>query len=341
MIAAKVANVRGLRLPGRRWSSWSSSPTDRPTRTVDAARRGGRDARARPAARGQAAGAQRAEARRRRARCSCSPTPTRCSSPARCAALVANFADATVGGGRRQRGPRVERGRPAGGARRGPLLALRAAAQAARGPGRQRGLGQRPPLRGAPRALFTPSDADRGHRRLPDLEPGRHGPAGGSRSTSARVVLVDDARRGRHRAAPQGARDEPRAAVGARARRRRCCPRATGALRARGDLPQGPAPLRGLLPRRAARRAASCWPRARPGWWIVLAPQLAFYALAVGGRAAGRARAAAASSRSGSPTSSASPTARRRSPSCRWSAAASGVTSCGNPRVRDGRWQAP
>ena len=69
--------------------------------------------------------------------------------------LVSNFADDNVGGVAAnvvlRRG-----GWPARRARRGPVLALRALREAARGSGRQRGVGQRPPVRGAAGAASRP-----------------------------------------------------------------------------------------------------------------------------------------------------------------------------------------
>ena len=116
-----------------------------------------------------------------------------------------------------------------------------------------------------------------------------------------------DARGGRHRAAPQGPRDEPRAAFGAGARRRAAA-HAHGPVRARGGLPQAPAPLR--RPSSSSR----CWPRAprsprgRPD--LVARARAAARLLRRWRRRAAwlAARAGAGSSRSGSPTSSAWPT---------------------------------
>ena len=69
--------------------------------------------------------------------------------------LTSNFADETVGGVAANVVRCVaEDGRPVARGE-GALLALRTSAQAARGPGRERRLGQRPPVRGAPQPLHA------------------------------------------------------------------------------------------------------------------------------------------------------------------------------------------
>ena len=221
--------------------------------------------------------------------------------------LVSNFADERVGGVAANVVRLRAGGRPASRARRGPVLALRAASEAARGPGRKCRVGQRSPVRDTP-SFFTPF-AETPDRRLHHLEPGRHGGrAAGLRRAGGRAR--GDARGGRHGAAAQGARDEPRAALRSRAGSWRCCRRALACTPSRWSSTRSCSRFvafflvallaSSVVLAEAGPGGGSCLGRSSPfmGWrrravcW--------------------RTRAGAGSSRSGSPTSSVWPTARRR-----------------------------
>ena len=214
MIAGKVANVLASDYPASLLELIVASDGSEDA-TVEVARRAGATHRARPAAHRQAVGAQPGRAgvlgrdpglHRRR-------LPVRARNAAPPGVQLRRRAGRRCGG---QRDPLRRGARPTGRARRGPVLALRAPPQATRGPGRERRLGQRPPVRRAPQSVHRP-DAERGYRRLPDLEPGcQGGQPAGLRRAGGRPRR--DPRGGRYRAAPQGPRDEPRAALGARAR---------------------------------------------------------------------------------------------------------------------------
>ena len=156
MIADKVANVLASDYPAPLLelivASDGSDGRDRGGRA-----RAGATLRPRPAARRQAVGAQPGGVEAASGEILVFTDADSLFEPGTLRRLVSNFADEQVGGVaanvvRCRRG-----GRPAGRARRGPVLALRAPPQAARGPGRQRGLGQRAPLRRPPERCSRPS----------------------------------------------------------------------------------------------------------------------------------------------------------------------------------------
>ena len=210
VIADKVADVSGVRVPARPHRG------DRRLRRL-----GGRDRRAaRRAAAPRSCSTCRAWAsslrstgprRCPRARFSSSPTPTPCSSPARCASSSRTSPTRRSAASRRTSSAAWRRtgGRsPAAKA----LLALRASAQAARGPGRERRLGQRPPVRGAPQRCSGPSTLTTGTDDFLISSQVVTRAAARLAFDERAIVLVATPERGPHRAAPQDPRDEPRAA---------------------------------------------------------------------------------------------------------------------------------
>ena len=199
--------------------------------------------------------------------------------------LTSNFADETIGGVAANVVRCVAGGRAAGRPRRKRLLALRTSAQAPRGPGRERRLGQRPPVRGAPQPLQA-LDAHHGHRRLRDLEPGRHRRLLDSPSTSARSSSWRRPEQG-HTELRRKIRVMNRGMRSAFALGLALLPTRTGLY--------GVEVVCHKILRRfvaffllAALVSSAVLAAGDPTWWIALAPQLAFYALAlVGGLLAG------------------------------------------------------
>ena len=199
---------------------------------------------------------------RRRARSSCSRTPTRWSSRGPLRQLVSNFADERVGGVAANVVRVVVR---TGGrcSRRGPLLAPRAPAEAARGPGRSV-VSASGHQRCAVGCFPTGTDLPGG--RLPDLERGRRAGAAARLDEEAHVLVATPEEGGtelrrRMRVMNRGLRSALRSAPASSHPHR--------ALRARGGVPQAAAAPRRLLHARPLASSVAL-AAADPIWWLLL-----------------------------------------------------------------------